>query len=117
MTRFPSRLRSNDLSSKQEEDVDEDTIREHAAKHGKATVAGDFKTAGRDLAPEAVEQAPGVMKVMPKTLSDADIASVEKDGDAYIAVIDYSGGGESTKVASRWEEREGRPRIVDLKVL
>ena len=97
--------------------MDEDTIREHAANHGKATVAGDFKTAGQDLTPEAVEQAPGVMKAMPKSLSDADISSVEKDGDAYVAVIEYSGGGESTKVASRWEEREGRPRIVDLKVI
>jgi hypothetical protein len=97
--------------------VDEDTIREHAANHGKATVAGDLKTAGRDLTPEAVEQAPGVMKAMPKTLSDADITSVDRDGNAYVAVIEYSGGGESTKVASRWEEREGRPRIVDLKVL
>jgi hypothetical protein len=97
--------------------VDEDSIREHAANHGKATVAGDLKTAGRDLTPEAVEQAPGVMKAMPKSLSDADITSVEQDGSAYVAVIEYSGGGESTKVASRWEEREGRPRIVDLKVL
>jgi hypothetical protein len=97
--------------------VDEDTIREHAANHGRATVAGDFKTAGRDLTPEAVEQAPDVMKAMPTSLNDSSIASVEKDGDAYVAVIDYSGGGESTKVASRWEEREGRPRIVDLKVL
>ena len=97
--------------------MDEDTIREHAASHGNATVAGDFKTAGRDLAPEAVEQAPGVMKQMPKSLSESEIASVERDGDAYVAVIEYSGGGESTKVASRWEEREGRPRIVDLKVI
>ncbi len=97
--------------------MDEDTIREHAANHGKATVAGDFKTAGRDLTPEAIEQAPGVMKEMPTSLSDSSIASVEKDGDAYVAIIEYSGGGESIKVASRWEEREGRPRIVDLKVL
>ena len=97
--------------------MDEDTIREHAASHGRATVAGDFKTAGRDLTPEAVEQAPDVMKAMPASLSDSSITSVEKDGDAYVAVIDYSSGGESTKVASRWEEREGRPRIVDLKVL
>jgi len=97
--------------------VDEDTIREHAANHGKATVAGDFKTAGRDLTPEAIEQAPGVMKKMPTSLSESSIASVEKDGGAYVAIIEYSGGGESIKVASRWEEREGRPRIVDLKVL
>jgi hypothetical protein len=97
--------------------VDESTIKKHAADHGQATVAGDFKTAGRDLTPEAVEQAPGVMKAMPKDLEDSEITSVEKDGSAYVAVIEYSGGGESAKVASRWEEREGRPRIVDLKVL
>jgi hypothetical protein len=97
--------------------VDESTIKKHAAGHGQSTVAGDFKTAGRDLTPEAVEQAPGVMKAMPEDLSDSDVASVEKDGDAYVAVIVYSGGSESIKVASRWEEREGRPRIVDLRVL
>lgn len=97
--------------------MDENTIKEHAAGHGQATVAGDFKTAGRDLTPEAVEQAPGVMKAMPKDLSDSDVTSVEKDGDAYVAVIVYSAGDESIEVASRWEEREGRPRIVDLKVL
>jgi hypothetical protein len=97
--------------------VDENTIKEHAASHGQATVAGDFKTAGRDLTPEAVEQAPGVMKAMPEDLSDSDVASVEKDGDAYVAVIVYSGGSEWIKVASRWEEREGRPKVVDLKVL
>ena len=97
--------------------MDENTIKEHAASHGQATVAGDFKTAGRDLTPEAVEQAPGVMKAMPKDLTGSDVSSVEKDGDAYVAVIVYSAGDESIEVASRWEEREGRPRIVDLKVL
>lgn len=97
--------------------MDESTIKERAASHGRATVAGDFKTAGRDLTPEAVEQAPGVMESMPKDLSDSEVTSVEKDGDAYVAVIVYSGGGGSIEVASRWEEREGRPRIADLKVL
>ena len=97
--------------------MDENTIKEHAVSHGQATVAGDFKTAGRDLTPEAVEQAPGVMKAMPKDLSGSDVTSVKRDGDAYVAVIEYSAGDESIEVASRWEEREGRPRIVDLKVL
>jgi hypothetical protein len=97
--------------------MDEDTVREHATNHGEATVAGDFKTAGRDLTPEAVEQAPGVMKAMPADLSGAKVAKVDKDGDAYVAVIEYSGESESIEVASRWEEREGRPRIVDLKVV
>lgn len=97
--------------------MDESTIKKHATSHGEATVAGDFKTAGRDLTPEAVAQAPGVMKAMPPDLSGSEVTSVDKDGNAYVAVIEYSGDGGSIRVASRWEEREGRPRIVDLKVV
>lgn len=97
--------------------MDENEVREHAENHGKATVAGDFKTAGRYLTPDAVEQAPGVMKALPKDLGGCEVTEVDKDGDAYVAVIAYSGDGETTKVASTWEEREGRPRIVHLKVL
>ena len=97
--------------------MDEDHIREHAEKHGKATVEGDLKTAGSDLTPEAVGQAPEVMKAMPRELTGSEVTRVEKDGDAYVAIIEYSGDGAETKVASKWEEREGRHRIVDLRVL
>ena len=33
--------------------MDEQTIRDHAEAHGKAVVAGDFKSAGQDLTSEA----------------------------------------------------------------
>ena len=97
--------------------MDEDVVREHASKHGKATVEGDFKTAGSDLTPEAAEQAPDVMKAMPRDLKSSEISSVTKDGEAYIATIEYSSDDSTTKVESTWEEREGCPRIVNLKVL
>lgn len=97
--------------------MDEDVIREHATKHGEATVAGDFKTAGRDLTPEAAGQAPDVMKAMPNDLSSSDIASIDKDGDSYVVVIDYSGAEDTTRVESTWAVSEGRPRITNLKVV
>ncbi|MGH2750215.1 MAG: hypothetical protein ACRDK3_04990 [Actinomycetota bacterium] len=97
--------------------MDENAVRQHAENHGKATVAGDFKTAGRDLTPEAAEQAPGVMKALPKDLSGSEVTEIDKEGGAYVAIIAYSGDGGTTKVASTWEEREGRPRIVHLRVL
>lgn len=97
--------------------MDEEVVREHATKHGKATVEGDFKSAGSDLTPEAAGQAPDVMKAMPRDLTSSEVSKVSKNGDAYIATIEYSGDDATTTVESTWKEREGRPRIVNLKVV
>lgn len=97
--------------------MDENTVREHAQRHADATVEGDFKTAGRALTPEAAAQAQDVMKAMPSDLNACEITSIDKDGDNYVAVIAYRGPAAETKVESIWAEREGRPRIVNLKSL
>lgn len=97
--------------------MDEQVVLEHARAHGEATVAGDLKRAGADLTPEAMAQAPGVMGAMPRSLNGSEIASVTPDGDEFVAVIRYSGDGGEATVESRWAEREGRPKIVDLKTL
>lgn len=57
------------------------------------------------------------MKQMPDPLTSSEVTSVEEDGDAFVAQIRYAGAGGETIVESRWEEIEGRPTIVDLKVL
>jgi hypothetical protein len=97
--------------------MDETSVREQAEIHGKATVSGDLRTAGSALTKEAMAQAPDVMKAMPATLEASEVTSVEPDGDEFVAQIRYSGGGEESIVASRWAERDGAPKIVDLKVL
>jgi hypothetical protein len=107
----------NRAAKAKEGHVDEDLVREHATKHAQATVEGDFKTAGGDLTPEAAEQAPDVMKAMPRELTSCEVSEVSKDGNAYVATIEYSSEDATTTVESTWEEREGRPRIVNLKVV
>jgi hypothetical protein len=97
--------------------VDEQTVREHAQAHGDATVAGDLKRAGGDLTPEAMAQAPGVMGEMPRSLTGAEIASLIAEGDEFVAVIRYIAAGGEAVVESRWAERDGRPKIVNLRTL
>jgi hypothetical protein len=97
--------------------MDESTVRQQAEIHAKATVSGDLRTAGSDLTKEAIAQAPDVMKAMPATLESCEVTSVETEGNEIVAQIRYSGGGEEAIVASRWAERDGAPKIVDLKVL
>jgi hypothetical protein len=97
--------------------MDEATVREHAEIHAKATVSGDLKTAGSALTKEAMAQAPGVMKAMPASLESSEVTSVTTEGDEVVAQIRYSGGGEESIVESRWAERDGAPKIVNLQVL
>jgi hypothetical protein len=96
--------------------MDEETVRQHAEAHGRATVEGDLRAAGSDLTKDAVPAAGDVMKKMPSSLSSSAIESVTTEGDEYVVLIRYSGDGDAV-VESRWAERDGRPKIVDLKVV
>lgn len=97
--------------------MDEATVRQRAQEHGEATVAGDLKRAGGDLDKSAYAAAGEVMKQMPEDLSSCEVATVRPEGDEWVAAIVYKGGSATTTVESRWAEREGSAKIVDLKVV
>lgn len=97
--------------------MDEAMVRARAEAHGRATVAGDLKTAGADLDKSAYAAAGEVMKKMPSGLSGCEIADARSEDDDWIVAIRYLGDGASATVESRWAEGEAGPKIVDLKVL
>ncbi len=97
--------------------MDEQAVRTHAEGHGAAMVAGDLRRAGRDLTPEAQAQAPEVMSKVPKKVESAEVVSLEVDGDEAVVRAVYKGGGTEVTVESRWGERDGRPKILDMKVV
>ena len=97
--------------------MDEATIREHAQVHGDAVVSKDLRTAGGYLAPEAMSAAQEVMGQLPKEIDTAEVFDVAVDGDGCTARIRYRGGTDEKVVASRWEDRDGSPKIVELEVL
>jgi hypothetical protein len=96
--------------------LDEEVVKERAQAHGEATVAGDLKRAGSDLDRSAYAAAGEVMKQMPADLSSSEVTQVRADGDEWIVGIRYEGSA-SVTVESRWAERDGRPAIVDLKIV
>ena len=97
--------------------MDSDDVRKHAEAHAQATVAGDLRTAAQDLTDEGRAQAGSVMKQMPSSLSGAEVDSVEVQGDQAVARIRYSGEGGDVTVESTWAERDGRAKIVGLRVV
>ena len=97
--------------------MDEAMVRQRAEAHGQATVAGDLKAAGSDLDKSAYGAAGEVMKKMPADLASSEVTDVRAEGDDCVVSIRYSGATDSATVESRWSERDGVPKIVDLEVV
>ena len=97
--------------------MDEQAVRTHAEGHGEAVVTGDLRRAGGDLTPEAQAQAPDVMSNFPKKVETADVVNLDLQGEEATVQIRYSGEGKEVTVETRWAERDGRPKILDMKVV
>ena len=96
--------------------MDENTVRENAQAHADAVVQGDLGRASGDLTDEAKQQAPAVMKQLPRPTTSATVEDVTADGEEFVARIRYSGESDSTAVNSRWAEQSGRPMITVLEL-
>ena len=102
--------------------MDEHAVRTEAQTHADATVAGDFKTAGSSLTEEAMAQAGDVMKQMPRNLATGEVGTITTDGEAFTVLINYAGTTKegapaSATVESRWEDRDGVPKLASMKVV
>lgn len=97
--------------------MDEESVRTHAEQHGDALVAGDLRRAGSDLTAEAQAQAPSVMSNFPKKVETAEVVSLDVSDDEATVRALYKGEGKEITVESRWGERDGRPKILDMKVV
>ena len=97
--------------------MDESTVRDHAEAHANAVQAGDLGRAAGDLTDEAKQNAPTVMKALPRPITGTSIESVTAEGDAFVARILYSGDDSKATVASRWIDQGGRPMIASLDIV
>ena len=97
--------------------MDEKTVREAAETHARATVERDYDTAGAYLTDEVKANVGDVMRELPRSLTFADVVSVEPEGDKYTCRIRYAGESGATTVESRWEDVEGEAKIVALDVV
>jgi hypothetical protein len=97
--------------------MDEQQVREDAQTHGDAVVRNDLKTAGSYLSPEAMKAAQEVMGQLPRPVQAAEVFDVSSDGAAVVAQIRYLGESDAKVVESRWEVRDGTPKIIELRVV
>lgn len=97
--------------------MDEQSVREAAETHARATVERDYETAGSYLGKEMMARAGEVMKEMPRPLTASEVTSVSASNGGYTCRIRYSGDEGATVVDSMWEDVDGQPTIVGLEVV
>jgi hypothetical protein len=96
--------------------MDEAHARSHIEAHAQAVEDGNMEAVLADFVEEmraqAAELAP---QLLPLPIKEAEVVSVDAEGDEAVARIHYTGeSGDERTLRSTWREFDGRPLIVGV---
>jgi hypothetical protein len=92
-----------------------DMVRARAQEVGDALVAGDVERAITHLSDELRRNLGEVMALLPLPAVEATIESIERSGSgAHIVVFNVVGETDENQIQTRWKDRDGEPRIVEV---
>lgn len=94
--------------------MDDQTVRPYAEAHGAAVLAGDTAHVLADFDPDLHPRLGLVGAALPQPTTGAEVVSIEPGEQAAVVLIRYSGADSNTVVRSVWEDRGGRPLIVEV---
>jgi hypothetical protein len=94
--------------------VDEDRVRASAQAVGNALVAGNVEGAIDHLSDELRRNLGEVVALLPLPATEASIESVERGGSSMVVVMRVIGETDEVQVQTRWKDRDGEPKIVEV---
>jgi hypothetical protein len=96
--------------------VTEEEVRQRAVAVCEALVAGNVDQVIGTLSDELRRNLGEVLALFPLPASEASVGSmnVAGGGASYVAVLDITGESEQVEVQTRWKDRNGEPRIVEV---
>jgi hypothetical protein len=74
----------------------------------------EYERAAEDLTDDVKVNAGEVLRRLPRPITSANVLEVQPAGDEAVARIRYAGEQSAAVVESRWADRGGRPRIVEM---
>jgi hypothetical protein len=94
----------------------EDEVRERVGAICAALVAGDVGQVVDALSDELRRNPGEVVAMLPLPAVAATVARIEGTGGgaAYVAVLDVTSETEHLELQTRWKDRNGEPRIVEV---
>ena len=94
----------------------EDQVRQRAAAVCEALVSGDVGSVIEMLSDE-LRRSPGeAVALLPLPARLANVTSIESAGGgaSFIVVLEVSSDAEQIELQTRWKDRAGEPRIVEI---
>lgn len=94
--------------------MNEDDVRTSAQAVCDAIVAGDVDAAIAHLSDELKRNLGEVVALLPLPATEATIASIERGASAFVVTVRVIGEANETELQTRWKDRDGTPRIVEV---
>jgi hypothetical protein len=94
--------------------MNDDDVRAATQAVCDAIVAGDVDAAIEHLSDELRRNLGEVVALLPLPATEATIESLERGGSAHVAVIRIVGETDEVQLQTRWKDRNGVPRIVEV---
>lgn len=94
--------------------MDESAVRSSVDAVGKALVAGDVDTVIGYLSDELRRNPGEVIAMLPLPATEASVASLEHATSAVVVVMRLVGETSEVELQTRWKDRDGEPRIVEV---
>jgi len=94
----------------------EDEVRQRAGAVCNALVAGDMSPVVEAFSDELRRNPGEVIAMLPLPAVAAEVTRLEGSGGgaAYVAVLDVTSETEHLELQTRWKDRDGEPRIVEV---
>lgn len=94
--------------------MDEAAVRTSAEQVGEALVAGNVEAAIEHLSDELKRNLGEVVALLPLPATEVSISSVERATSAVVVVLHVVGETADVELQTRWKDRDGTPRIVEV---
>ena len=94
--------------------MDENDVRSSAQAVCDALVAGDVDTAIGYLSEELKRNLGEVVALLPLPATEVAIESIERGASAFVVVVRLVGESHEDLLQTRWKDRDGDPRIVEV---
>jgi hypothetical protein len=92
----------------------EDDVRREAGVVCDALVAGDIDAVIATFSEELKRNIGEVLALLPMPTSEATIESLERGGSSHVVVVKLVGETDEVQLETRWKDRDGEPRIVEV---
>ena len=94
--------------------MDEDRVRASAQAVGDALVAGNIEGAIEHLSEELRRNLGEVVAMLPLPATEATVESIERGGSSVVVVVRVVSETDEVQLQTRWKDRDGEPRIVEV---